>query len=216
MLKKIMKSIIIITTITITSYLILSFIKNGYFGGHDTICYKFLSLGVLRSIAGIGLGCCIGYLYQKYINLWNTKSLNLLSTTLISILEILGLAYISWWYFYPHKFIYHIVFVFVFTILLLLFLYNKGFISKFLNNKIWSIISKYSFSIFVTHYIIIKILYNYYWRTHKEFVALHPIFPIVIDILAVITIGFATYHLIEKPSFEFLTNLNTKKGNKNV
>ena len=96
-----------------------------------------------------------------------------------------------------------IIFVVVFTIIVPLFLFKQGYISKLLDNKICSIIARYTYSIFVTHNLIRVIYQNTILVKYQNLFLLHPVINLVVAILLVILLGMITYHLVEYPFMKF-------------
>ena len=111
-----------------------------------------------------------------------------------------------WWLAVPHKQLNCIIFVIAFALLLALFVFEKGIISKLTNKDIWVKLGKYQYSIYVIHSVIGKILINALWKTHPEFVKIHPYSTIVIIICVILISGYITYNLVEKPCAKFIKN----------
>ena len=97
-----------------------------------------------------------------------------------------------------------IIYVIVFALVTILFLFNKGFISQYLNKDIFVNLSKYTYSLFLTHHVVIHSIKNGLWKTHSEFVYNHPIENILITLFIIFVIGIMTYHFVEKPAVKYL------------
>ena len=96
------------------------------------------------------------------------------------------------------------IFILVYTITIILFLINKGFISRALNKDIFTYISKYTYSIFIAHGLVLFHLQNEFWKTHTYFLTTHLILNILLAFFASIICGVLMYHFIEKPTAKYL------------
>lgn len=89
------------------------------------------------------------------------------------------------------------------SFLFILFIINQGYLSRLLNNKIFSKIGKYAFSIYIMQDIVFVFFRNYLWK--QEYLVLNfPILTIIISLLSAVLLGVLTYHLIEEPCAKFL------------
>lgn len=202
----------IFSFVSIFCYSFLVFINNGDFGGHKVYLNVF-SVDIMRALGGIALGILIAILYKnQYFN-----KLSKIKTSIITLFEICSFSYVFWWLFLPHKVQNHINFVMIFSFLFILFLIKKGGLSNITNKTFWGILSKYSYAIFVTHYIIIKFLYFTIWKKNIIFVQNHPCIPLLINILIILILGFFIYNYIELPSTKYLRTklLNNIKKTEN-
>ncbi|MGN1153457.1 MAG: acyltransferase family protein [Candidatus Gastranaerophilaceae bacterium] len=162
--------------------------------------YKFINVGMLRAIAGIGVGYFIGEWYKSNMeNIINIR-LSALHILIISILEFVSLYFIiNNLFFHRLKYQNQIVFIIVFTIIIVLFLISKGIISKLLNSVNFYQFSKYTYSLYITHLIVLDYLACTLWKNVNNFVYIHPILNFVFTLIFIFAIGIFTHHLIEVP-----------------
>ncbi|MDY6382788.1 MAG: acyltransferase [Cyanobacteriota bacterium] len=168
------------------------------------VIYSFISLGILRGLAGIGLG----YLVGLFIDNLNRVQLNLkihtkINYIAISIVEIYCLTFLI------QNFVFHqincnnpMIFIFVFVILFILMIYEKGLLSKILDNKISVFLGRYSYSIYVMQQTAFWIMQNSIWK-NRSLILNHLTMCIIISLLFSILLGVIVYHLIEKPFVDF-------------
>ena len=85
-------------------------------------------------------------------------------------------------------------------------------IKQFLDKDIWVFLGKYQYSLYVIHYVIIRIFGLSLWKNQSEFVHIHPILPVIIMLFVILTGGVLTYHFIESPSAKYLKNTKYLKN----
>lgn len=166
------------------------------------ICHFYHSqydIGLLRAIGGLGIGYFIGnwYITNKY-KISNLK-LNSKTKYLLTGLEFYGLYFIInnlilHHFKYNNDFIYIIFFI----ITIILFLIKQGLISQILSNDILPKLSKYCYSIYVTHMLIFMIVRNYMYKDFLNFTAQYQSIIMITSIILVILLGIFTYHCVEK------------------
>lgn len=191
---------------TVISYTILEILQHGSFANPLKNYFHIFNIGFLRAAGGIGLGCLIGYLYKFFV-------LGKKSHTIYSVLEICLMSFIIWWCMFIHGRINNIIFVICFALLFILFLAKKGFLSRITDKDIWVKSGRYQYSIYVVHYVIIRILGICIWKNCPLFVLNHPILPIIFNLFVILSIGILTYHMIELPCTRFLNNKFLRKQN---
>lgn len=169
--------------------------------------YYFINIGMVRALAGIGLGYFVRMLYNDYSEVIKSQFNTLKSKIIFSVLEIY-LFFTLFYYLCFHASSYNNVLfeVIIFLLLFICFLLHKGILSKLLENNVSSFLGKFTYSIFLSHYLI-KDLWNIYIMNKcQHFVIYHPIINIVSIFIVSIIVGMLTYYLIEKPSAKFLKN----------
>ena len=169
--------------------------------------YYFINIGMVRALAGIGLGYFVRMLYNDYSEVLKSQFNTLKSKIIFSALEIY-LFFTMFYYLCFHASSYNNVLfeVIIFLLLFICFLLHKGILSKLLENNVSSFLGKFTYSIFLSHYLI-KDLWNIYIMNKcQHFVIYHPIINIVSIFIVSIIVGMLTYYLIEKPSAKFLKN----------
>ena len=169
--------------------------------------YYFINIGMVRALAGIGLGYFVRMLYNDYSEVIKSQFNTLKFKIIFSALEIY-LFFTLFYYLCFHASSYNNVLfeVIIFLLLFICFLLHKGILSKLLENNVSSFLGKFTYSIFLSHYLI-KDLWNIYIMNKcQHFVIYHPIINIVSIFIVSIIVGMLTYYLIEKPSAKFLKN----------
>lgn len=160
-------SLFIISIITFFNSVLLVQQENSIYCHIITPFY--LTVGMVKGLACMGLGILIGFLYKKYSV--KLQKINVLTCFSLSVIEgILLFNYIYYSVFHSSKYTNSIYYILNFSLLFILFLLSKGIISQFFNKKIFGFLGKYSYSIFVMHYVIITIFQKYLWKymTVKE------------------------------------------------
>ncbi len=160
-------------------------------GNTNNICY-FINVGVLRGLYGIGIGYFISMIYKIGFLQKCTKFQAYVITTVEAFCLIFLTHYMLSTSKLPGKsgFLY----ILIFCILFYLFLISKGFLSKFFNNNLSTILGSTSYAIYVMHYIVIPIFDKKIFP-HFNNIALITI----IEILSCILFGVITHYFIEKP-----------------
>lgn len=202
----------IIGILSITAFVVLEILQHGSFANPLKNYYHIFNIGFLRAAGGIGLGCLIGIMYK------NSEFFNKLPSTknwhiIYSLFEISLMGTLICWCMCIHSRINNIIFVICFACLFILFLSNKGFLSKVTDKSIWVKLGKYQYSIYVVHYVIIRILGLSVWKNYPEFINSHPIIPIVFDLTAILFVGVLTYYMVELPCAKFLKDKLLRKEN---
>ena len=189
----------------IFSYTAIELLQHGSFA-NPLKNYCVLNIGFLRALGGIGLGTMIGYLYKNNIDRINNFAPKLWQKILFTISELGLFSYMIWWMIFIHKSKNNLIIVLTFVFLLILLIIRKGYFSKFLDKDIWVFLGKYQYSLYVIHYVIIRIFGLSLWKNQSEFVHIHPILPVIIMLFVILASGVLTYHFIESPSAKYLKN----------
>ena len=159
-------------------------------------------VNLFRAMGGIGIGYLIGNWYKSNLCKFESVKLNLIPKIFLSVLEFVCLYFvISNLTFHDVKCTNHFIFIIVYMALIILFLYKKGFVSRFLDKNIFVRLGKYTYSIFVTHFIVVNFLCRLYWKYFWNISALY-VYPIIFIIC--ILFGIITYHIIENPVIRYL------------
>ena len=184
--------------ISFISYLLLEIFQKGVFADPYHNYLFIFNVGFMRAVGGIGLGVFIACLYKNYSKFFN---LNYLFST---IFEFVLLFLMIFWMILPHPKHNCIEFVLVFGLLLLFFVMKRGFISGFFENDLWVKLGKYQYSLYVTHYVIGKILVNGLWKNHILFVQVHPVFVLLTTLFIIFSSGVLTFYMVELPCTKYL------------
>lgn len=179
--------------------------KAGKINAPNQYFYTFIKVGTLRAIGGIFSGFFIGSWYKNNLNKIKEYIPNLKVKIIISIIEFMCIFFIiNNLFFRFAKIREDLIFIVVFVIICILFLLNKGFISNFFNKDIWSILGKYTYSIYMTHVIFITFILHVLSKDNYYFVHLYPILTILYSFLGIFLLGIFTYHFIEEPCTRYL------------
>lgn len=178
--------------------------KNGAINSHVQTFYYIFNVGIMRALGGIGVGYFISEWYKNNLNKINKLALSLNYKVIITILEFICLYFIIN-NLMLHKINYknHIIFIITYIAIIILFLLKQGFISKILNSDIWVNLSRYTYSFYMTHLLVINTLKGSLWKYHPEWVYANPIENIVYTLLLVFMLGIFTYHFVEKPCADY-------------
>ena len=196
---------LIIAALIFFSYSFIIHATEGKIRGHtNTYCYVF-NLGMLRAFGGIGIGYFIGEFYKTFSEKIRKLHVSFVKKLLVTLVESLCLSFTTYnLILHKFKFNNQIIYIIVFTFMLTLFIVKKGFLSEFLDKKVFSKISKYTYSIYMTHLLILETLKGSLWKNYQPFVYEHPILNITVTLILIAILGIFTYHVIEVPSAKFL------------
>ena len=198
---------LIIASLIIFSYSFLLHAYNGSIEGYQKNFYYFINTGVLRGLAGIGLGYFISMLY-KNISIKTTSIKNKLIYTFFEIY--LFVFVFNNMLFHNLSYKNDLVIIFAFAALFILFLIKQGYFSRLLEKDIFVKLGKYSYSTFIMQFIIIYSFNHLIFKKNAVFynsslISSHPFLVIISMLLASLLVGILTYHLIEKPCAKYLT-----------
>lgn len=194
-----------------------SFLIHAYKGnitGHTQSFDFIYNAGVLRGLAGLGLGIIIAKIYSELGDLNN--KISFYSKIIYSIAEgVLLYFVINFTCLKKLSYYSNFIIIVAFAILFFLFLLNKGYISNLLNNRFLGYLGRYTYSIFIIHRFVQNTIKIYVLPINTNFVSNHIYITIFLVTLLCIIAGIITYYLIEKPSFNYLKKYEkqTKKIN---
>ncbi len=196
------RSMFIIGVITYFSFVILVQLTNGALGGHIKTFYIIFNLGMIRGLACIGLGILLCSLY-KQLKPAGQKLFKINTFALVSLLEIYLLIFLINNLIF-HQFSYNnkLILIIAFVILFWLFLLQRGLLSKMVAIDIFPKISRYTFSIYITHLFVFRLLAYTLWKAQIN-VNLIAFFTFFISII----FGILVYHIIELPCYKFMQKM---------
>ena len=180
--------------------------NNYHLNNTDRLFAYIFNSRMTRAFGGIGIGIFIGLWYKTY-EMKIKDYVPLLKTKVaISRVEFICL-YFMVNNLILHRFAYHndFMYVIVFVLLIVAFVCNKGFISQWLNQDIFVFASRYVYSIFMTHMLILSVIKRGFWKMHRVFLEQYPIMNMVLALSLVILVGVLTYHLVEVKCKNYLT-----------
>lgn len=190
--------------IAILVFLSLQFLVNNETWRHYDANLLF-NTRTARAISAIGIGYFIGEWfkinYDKIIKQKFSVGIKLFFT----VIEFLCVFFIIN-NFFLHKIKYsnNIIFILTFTITVMLFLLKQGYISSLLEKIQWRVLSKYTFSIYIFHGLILDTIKLVFWKNNVAFVIAHPLINIVAVLLIMFTVGVLVYHFVEIPLTKYL------------
>lgn len=197
-----------IACIVFLSYTFLIQSTHGTLNGIDMACSNVFNNGMLRALGGIGVGYLVAEWYVTNVDYIKNKIFSLKNSLIITLLELCCVYFIVnnlllHYFKYPNKLIY----ILAFTFCLILFLFNKGYISRLLNDTklgdIFVFYGKYTYSIYIVHLFIYHILKNAVWNYSPQFCLNHPCLTILYTLTLVITSGVFLYHFVEQPCIAY-------------
>lgn len=198
---------LVIALLVFFSYGFIIHAKSGAINNNIQTFYNIFNVGMMRALGGIGVGYFIAQWYKTNFDKIKKTTLSLYQKMSITVLEFVCIFFIIN-NLILHKIHYknHIIFIVVFATILILFLVRKGFISQLLDIDYWQNISKYTYSLYMTHQIIFSTLKGSLWKYHPELVYAHPILNILFALTLVLCLGIFTYNCVEKPVISLFMN----------
>jgi len=194
---------LVIFCIVLFCYIFLIHIPSKDFGILDTSAYVF-NVAFMRGLAGIGLGYFIGEWYRNNLEKIKTIVLPIYSKLGITLLEFVCLFFIiNNLMLHRLKYNNQIIFIVAFAVIIVLFLLRQGFISKVLEHDIWVRLSAYTYSLYMTHSLLMNIIKETVWKQYPEWVHLHPIVNIAGTFILAVIFGIFTYYVVEKPCVQY-------------
>ena len=161
----------------------------------------------MRGLGGISLGYLIGDWYKNNIEAIKNYIPSFKQKLVLTFLEFACLFFIiNNLLFHQLKFKNDVIYIIVFTVITILFLLNKGYISKILDNDICGKLSRYAYSIYMTHTTIIRPVLKHTLWNNQNFVTHHPVMNLAVTLLITFAFGILTYHLVEAPCTKWLKN----------
>ena len=193
------------------SYSFLIHAKGGKINHNIQTFYYIFNVGMLRAFGGIGFGYFIAEWYKNNLEHIKNITLNIKQKWCLSIVEFMCVFFIiNNLIFHLPNFKNHFVYIAIFAMTIILFLIKKGYVSQILEKNIWVNLSKYTYSFYLTHIIVLNILKGSFWKTHQEWVYANPIENIVYTLLLVFMLGIFTYHFVEKPCADYFKKAETR------
>lgn len=162
------------------------------------VVFGFLSLGLLRGIAGVGLGILLNE-FVEAVRPYFERRLDWRIVLLSTALELLAASLLT-----AHLFFRgwtcksHFIVVVAFAILLPLLVLRGGLVSRLLDCKALGILGKYTYSMYVMQQAGFWILQKTLWPD-TAFVTGHVGPTLVISVAVPAAVGVVAYYLIERP-----------------
>lgn len=187
------------------SYVFMIQARNGNISNILKTYNNIFVVGLLRGLGGMGIGYFIASIYKDNEDKIENMEFNKITTFFITLLEVFLFSW-SVYYLIIHKMSYrnNIIFILFFIILFILFLIKKGLFTKLLDNNLSVILGRYSYSIYITHFFVLNMLRTFFWKKYINIIIIHPLLNVVMTMLLVLISSILVYHLVEKPSAEYL------------
>lgn len=193
-----------IAILTYFGYAININVTNGGFGRETVL--GFLNLGLLRALAGLGMGYLIA-LASESLRTDQILTPPILPTLLLpykdkikiglfTILETGCFCYLIGYFIFGLNNRNKIIVVILFTLLFLSFIFKEGLLAKVLDRPIWGNMGKYAYSIYVLQQIGFWILQRTVWQS---FMVNHVFLCLLISVAFCAGLGVMTYYIVEKP-----------------
>ena len=194
---------LLIPLIVVFCYSFLIHAFKGNITGHTESFNFVFNAGVMRGLAGIGLG----YLIFQFYKTIKSKEQNLITILGCTLFEGILCFYIFNNITF-HKINYYSNFVIIvaFAVFFILLLLKRGFISRILNNAKLAILGRYSYSIYIMHIFVLRAFMVFIGNPHKHFVENNLALCITTQVILAVLLGIVTYHLVEVPAAKYLKN----------
>ncbi len=162
--------------------------------------YKVFNIGMLRGIAGLGVGYFISMIYKDNIDKIRQTNLKILPKILTTAAEIYLFCFI-FYYICLHKMNYNnqLILIVAFIGLFWLFLIKKGWFSMLLENNFSVFLGKFAFPIFMTHFFILDLWVYTVVKNCHDLIVLHPWLNLVLMFITMILFGVITHYFVEQP-----------------
>lgn len=189
-----------IALISWISYTLIIQDGHGSLNGNSiTVMYSFISRGLIRGLGNMGLGCLIAFFYLKYMK--NDKRQR--NVYIYSFIEtILFLYLFSHMSFYKNPINDDLIYIVLFCILFILFLCHRGIISTMLENNYSLLLGKYSFCLFISHGLLLKLIHHIF---SPYFIERHFIFVPIIILFFCSLFAIILHHWIEIPGAKLMS-----------
>lgn len=135
--------------LTICSYSLLINTSGNNFWNVRPQLFQFLNVGILRALAGMGIGYFAALLYREKLHKLRDINLAFPYRILITFIEI-GLLFFIIYFGSIHVFKPNaMMFILVFSALFIAFLTKQGYVSRLMDNKLSVFLGKYVFTIYI-------------------------------------------------------------------
>lgn len=205
-----------------TSGIILSLIAyfsyaislNTVGGFSRTVVFDFLSLAVVRCLAGVSVGVLSAMAIEEFRRIYNPENETKLSRgitfSVLSVMETASLAVLlKLFIFGKEPFKNPFVVIIFFLLFFVIAINNAGVLSKVLNRPIFGKLGRYSYSIYVMQQVAFYILRDTLWK-NEAFMSKGAFTVCLVSVLFSVLVGVAVYHLFEKPCIKLYQNLKKK------
>ena len=187
------RALLILAIVTYLGYAMNLNVKNGGLGRE--VVHSIISLDFARVLAGLSLGVLLAASMEAFEQTFGRST----NTILWTVAEVATLSFLI------HVFVIGkgkltsmFIVVIVFSVLLVSFVNGAGMVGRALNLKVFGLLGRYSYSIYVMQGIAFHLLQGHFWK-HEGFVTSHVFWTLLISVAFAALIGVGTYHLVERP-----------------
>lgn len=165
-------------------------------GGTNQIMCGFLSAGILRSCLCVGLGIFVFEFLRT--NQTDSSFYTPAQKTFYSLLEIASIAFLLSSFFRCFHIEYTYCYLLSACYLLISFIQKRGFLGRLCDNNLSVILGRYSFSIYIIHWAIMKLWLSIFWFRNITFVKKYPVTNFFLLLFVIALFSVLAYHLVEK------------------
>ena len=197
---------LIVGVLTWFSYTYMINYDNGFIRNYILTDSNVFNMGLLRGLGGMGLGIFLCYVYQYvqdkiHPNKWVCSAVEL-SVFYWVVFNLI---------FYNFYITNVMIFIVSFVVLIWLFLNKKGYISQFFDSNISVWLGKISYSLFLTHLLVIYTIKTFWWNQSNMLILKYPNLVLVGIFLISIIFAVLVRILIEKPQNKLFCKLGYLK-----
>lgn len=165
-------------------------------GGTNQILCGFLSAGILRACLCMGLGIFVFEFLQ--INQTNSSSYTLLQKIFYSLLELASITFLLSSFFRCFHIEYTYCYLLSTCYLIISFVQKRSFLGRLLDNNLSVLLGRYSFSIYIVHWVVMKLWLSIFWFENITFVKKYPVTNFLLLLFVIALFSVLAYHLVEK------------------
>ncbi len=194
-LLKPMTAVFSVGLITFFGYVLLINATDGAIFLFTGVEGLFFPLGLTRGVCGIGLGILTGAAIQSVGNkfpktgcfYWTLAEVGVLGSLLYFMV------------FHSPDIRNNLIFIVGFVALILLFVLKRGKLSQLMDHSVGVFLGRYSYSLFLTHFVVIFILMSSIWTVTNTLLITHIGWGIALFYLFAFLFAMLVYHVVEKP-----------------
>ena len=159
-----------------------------------------INLGLWRSILGMSLGYLVATSVSKYqVYLDNISERTKLLITFVEFILLVCLFKGIFFHTGPPTNV--LLLILNFSLLLVFLCLSKGYVSRLLSIKIFSLLGKFAFSIYITHALILEVCLKVFYPNCQGLPLLAILVtPVIISVI----FGILAFYLVEKPIYNQL------------
>ena len=157
----------------------------------DDFAFQNGDYGFVRGLLGFNLGILTNKLSEN--NMFRTNVLELPAVILI-----LLAFYMTYNYDGDFRNVQYVILPFIFSIVIFVFRFGSGFVSEVLNSRMFQMLGRLSYSIYLNHYLVLLIVYQFSFNALGiERSELNICLVFLLSIIIVVLISKITYKYIE-------------------